>query len=223
MFLALRYVTVVGVLLFGSQLQAEIPLRSTLAQPLPQDSLTFAAKSNHSLSGVINPTICGHCFRLLRSSWRLSMVDPTSASYKSVLSYLRDMVEICRHSHRPDIARDYEDAWQTAVTHIYGKLPRRPEHRSHYVETPRPAAPPLWRIKMLSKPFRRIIGRTLDEDGIHVELLECGHSRHYYPVEGETQPERRRCSACAVQVTTKKQPASATAPLQHSKKKAVSA
>jgi hypothetical protein len=219
MFLALRYVLVFGVLLFGSQLQAEIPLRPTSAQPLPQESLTIADNCNHSLSGFINPTIFGHRFRLLRSSWRLSMVDPTSASYKSVLSYLREMVEICRHSHRPDIARDYEDAWQTAVTKIYGALPRRPEYRSHYVETSRPAAPPLWRKQMLSKPFRRIIGRTQDEDGIHVELLECGHKRHCYPVEGETLPARRRCSQCAVQVATKKQPASATAP----RKKAVSA
>ncbi len=123
-----------------------------------------------------------------------------SKDYKRVLNYLNDMIEVCRRAHRPDLAGEYEDAWELAAGAIYGPLPARPKNRVFYAAAPKPAGPPpRWRTEMLAKPYRRI-SRRVD----NYEVLECGHLvLAIADLPGAPPAKRRRCGQCA-QTSAKK-------------------
>jgi hypothetical protein len=63
-----------------------------------------------------------------------------------------------------------------------------------------PAAPPrgsVRRRQTLRCPLRHIVGEGIDEHGVNIETLECGHVvRRRQDFIGETNAVRRRCRAC---------------------------
>jgi hypothetical protein len=128
-------------------------------------------------------------------------MERSAKQYKSVLDYLRDMMELCQIAHRVDLARNYREAWETAATAVYGQLPPWGEIRTNYAPIPRPPGPPpKWREMILAKPYRKIIHRNDRE-----EILECGHRLWAY---GDSSAKRRRCGEC---VKSEKKPVSAVA------------
>ena len=133
---------------------------------------------------------------------------------RAVLSYLKDMIELCRGLHRHDLVEQYSDAWEFAAQKIYGPLPARLPARGYYAQpTSKPSAPaPGWKKQMLAKPLRKIVARfTAVEDGLSIdyEQLECGH-RLIATIDPPDSPQaqRRRCSECAR--VAKKSPAAET-------------
>lgn len=135
-------------------------------------------------------------------------------SSQGVLKYLQDMRDLCKSFHRPDLEREYIDAWELAATTIYGPLPPRKPMRSAYTQwatEEKPATMPGWKREMLAKPFRQVIGR----DGMY-EILSCGHRLFHTPNPESPNPRRRRCGDCV-----QEQAASETPP--RAKGKAVSA
>lgn len=145
-------------------------------------------------------------------------MDSRPRQYRRVLSYLADMIELCRLRHRHDLVSEYQEAWETAALAMYGTLPARPERQTYQ---PAPAAEqpkrPLtdFRAKMLSKPLKKIIARMGD-----YELLECGH-QIWQPKEflfDDVNHRRRRCGECAKSnQQAKKPPSAATARLGKAK------
>ncbi len=140
-------------------------------------------------------------------------MQESTCSGKAVLAYLQDMVALTRGLHRPDLAEQYQAAWEEAALAIYGPLPPRKPATGHYVvPEPTPAPPPLWKRRMLAKPFRKIIRRfPAMEDGITIdyEQLECGHTVIAGIDLPGTQAQRRRCAECAQLSEAKKPVASA--------------
>jgi hypothetical protein len=54
-----------------------------------------------------------------------------------------------------------------------------------------------WRRNQPLAPLRDIVGRSFDEFGIRLELLECGHEqRQKHDIFGPTNACRRRCRQC---------------------------
>jgi len=141
---------------------------------------------------------------------------------QQVLDYLRNMVELCRQAHRPDLEHEYAEAWCLAATKIFGPLPPRAVCQGHYVAPPvassRPA--PQWKKDMLAKPYRKIVRRLTELNGTlrsEYEQLECGHRMVAgIDMPGDPPAKRRRCSECAFEATTGKKPVS-SARLQRSK------
>jgi hypothetical protein len=131
---------------------------------------------------------------------------------KRVLRYLRDMINLCRRFHRPDLVSEYSDAWEFAASTIYGPLPARKTNRGHYVQPEPKPVNTVWRKQMLAKPYRKISLRFSEVvDGVTVEYeqLACGHRiLAGIPIPGEPTAQRRRCSECAREAEAKKQPAS---------------
>jgi len=134
------------------------------------------------------------------------MQDTTDA--KKILAYLRDMIDLSRQLHRPDMVDLYCDAWEVAATQIYGALPPRKPNIGHYVAEPKPTTPPVWRHMMLAKPFRKIIARDGD-----TEILECGHRIwNFADIPGSPPAKRRRCGDCARANETRKDAGRVTRP-----------
>jgi hypothetical protein len=126
---------------------------------------------------------------------------------RSVLDYLRDMAELCRMLHRPDLERHYRDAWEISAQALYGKLPpRRPNQAVIFYEQ-KPRTKTVYQLESIASPLRKIIARDGD-----TEILECGHRsfRHVYSGESDSAPppKRRRCHDCRIAATQKKQPSS---------------
>ncbi len=128
-----------------------------------------------------------------------------AGQHKRVLAYLRDMIELCRGLHRHDLEREYQQAWETAASTIYGALPPRPSCQGYYepnlaVASAQPT--PKWKLEMLAKPYRKIVRRFTEqrkeEPPTEYELLDCGH-RLYAGIDlpGSPPARRRRCSKCA--------------------------
>ena len=133
-----------------------------------------------------------------------------------VLDYLRDMVELCRNAHRPDLEHEYAEAWNLAASRIYGALPPRPPCKGHYVATPVKAGPtPKWKQQLLAKPYRKIVRRFTELDGdsrCEYEQLECGHRMTAgLDMPGDPPAKRRRCADCAREANNKK-PVAAESP-----------
>lgn len=133
---------------------------------------------------------------------------------KRVLQYLRDMIRLCRRFHRPDLADEYQDAWEFAATVIYGPLPARKPPSGHYVQPEPKPVNTLWRRQMLAKPYRKIALRfteVIDGTTIEYEQLVCGHRvMAGIEISGEPPARRRRCSECAREAEAKKKPTSAS-------------
>jgi len=127
---------------------------------------------------------------------------------QAVLDYLRDMVELCRNLHRPDLEHEYADAWNLAAEKIYGALPPRPPCKGRYAAPPVKAGPPpQWRQDLLAKPYRKIVRRLTEMDGRYkseYEQLECGHRvMAGIDLPGTSPAKRRRCSECAHEAQAK--------------------
>jgi hypothetical protein len=134
-----------------------------------------------------------------------------------VLSYLRDMIELCRNAHRPDLEYEYQDAWYLVACRIYGPLPPRPPCKGHYVSAPVVTGPPpKWKRDMLSKPLRKIVRRFTELDKgfrSEYEQLECGHRiMALIEIPGSSPARRRRCGECAREALSKKPVAAEVAP-----------
>lgn len=113
-----------------------------------------------------------------------------NVSARSVLDYLRDMVDLCRGLHRSDLERDYRDAWARVALAIYGQLPTQRWKPSIQYAPPEPRKKTVGQIESLLSPSRKVIGRDDMED-----ILECGH--RVWNVTYENGPaKRRRCKAC---------------------------
>lgn len=123
-------------------------------------------------------------------------------SYRSVLGYLTEMIDVCRRLHRQDLEGEYQDAYQTAVFAIYGQLPERNLRGSAVGQAPaKPKVVPPWRRAIAARPFRKIKFRVADE-----EVLECGHrmwSPLPYDAETGKLSTRRRCRECGEEASKK--------------------
>lgn len=156
---------------------------------------------------------------------------------RSVLAYLRDMVQRCREANRRDLMWDYEDAVNLVADRIYGKLPPRVEkhfptrpiqpHVISSAQDPRAIAnsnawslapiletnPPAKVSWQKSKTtLRKITGRYWKpgrSGPIPYEVLECGHER-MGPIGYSILHTSRYCMQCKKQnaAVAKKKPAS---------------
>lgn len=168
-----------------------------------------------------NPTVC-QAFCKSSTSFpfdprRREFMPVPEGDPQHVLSYLRDMIELCRNAHRPDIEHEYQDAWRLAAAQIYGPLPPRAACKGHYVSAPVVAGPPpKWKRDMLSKPYRKIVRRFTELDGSlrsEYEQLECGHRiMALMELPGASPAKRRRCGECAHEAQNKKPVASEGSP-----------
>lgn len=133
---------------------------------------------------------------------------------RRVLLYLRDMMDLCRNFHRPDLLDEYSEAWEFAATRIYGPLPARKPNQGYYpAPIVEPKTPTIWRQQMAAKPYRKIVRRFSSiEAGLTIdyEQLACGHRvTAKIALPDELEATRRRCSQCArEEAADKKQPAS---------------
>ena len=139
-----------------------------------------------------------------------------------VLDYLRDMVELCRNEHRPDLEHEYAEAWSLAASKVFGPLPPRPPCKGHYVAAPaKLGPPPKWKQELLAKPLRKIVRRFTELDGTlrsEYEQLECGHRvMAGIAMPGDPPARRRRCSECAHEATDKKTVSPADEPRRKNK------
>lgn len=131
-----------------------------------------------------------------------------SRSVKRVLAYLRDMAEFATRLRRRDMFRYYDEAWEFAAQHIYGRFPAE---KPLYA----PAAPwvppapvafedrPRWFQVKYSCPYRKIVERVTDNKSNPLyELLVCGHKNRTNDFSGSSESEGwavargRRCKQC---------------------------
>jgi len=216
------FLTFVQIALLGSSAWAERPSITVVLSERPlmtkvtrvsqHESLVIASARSISATPNFSPKVWPGASPFIytpasvASGWRRTMPPDPPITPKSVLSYLRDMVERCHKAHRLDLETDYQDAWELAASAIYGPLPRRlqslaiPPTPGEII--PRPLTP--GQREAIQRPWRKIIARDGDD-----EILECGH-RVWYAVQvpGSPAARRRRCKECAA-VEEAKKPAAA--------------
>lgn len=167
----------------------------------------------------LSPSVDGSRATFLHSSWKESdLVTHHYPSYRSVLTYLADMIEYCRRLHRHELEAEYRDAWETAASSVYGPLP--PRRISQQLYTPpcvlQVKEVPRYRQLMLAKPLRKIVARTEEH-----EVLECGHMI-WQPVSipGAAIAKRRRCPDCAKEAAANKKPPARARPEERKSQRA---
>lgn len=156
---------------------------------------------------------------------------------RSVLAYLREMVDRCHEANRRDLVFQYQEAVDLVATRIYGKLPPRVErhiptrpiqpHVISSAQDPRAIAnSTAWALApvLQTQPklevswqkskttLRKITGRYWKpghSGPIPYEVLECGHER-MGPIGYSILHTSRYCMQCKKQnaAVAKKKPAS---------------
>lgn len=170
-------------------------------------------------------------------SLRSHFIMQETSDIKSVLAYLRGMVERCREANRRDLVAEYEEAVHLVADRMYGKLPPRTEknylaipiqphvittalsksamaHSQLWADAPvldhKPVTEVTW---TKSKTTLRKITRRYWKPGpsgpIPYEVLACGHEQTA-PVGYSILHKSRYCSQCKKQnaAVAKKKPAS---------------
>lgn len=145
----------------------------------------------------------------------MGIKQPDKNQALRVLEYLQRMEDFCLKLHRPELARDYHEAYAVMGLTIYGPLPSRwdmqlaRERARMLTSSPaaaedQPKTIPGWKRELLARPMRKVIGTlTRKEPGPYgkeeaavYEILECRHE-HGPLYWGQEPGRRRRCRLCA--------------------------